>query len=83
VEVSRLVPGLHSSRFLSLRQQPFGEIQALLRLAQLPPQVVHLGFEHFEPSLVLASAGALPQALGPYPERQREPRVNRGMPGFG
>ncbi len=47
----------HSARFQSLRQQPFGEVQALLRLAQLQPQVAHLGFEHFEPSLAFAPAG--------------------------
>src|SRR5438874_2859751 len=74
----------HSARFRSLRQQPFGEVQALLRLAQLLPQLAHLGFEGFEPSLEIAPAGTLelapartrPQALGQKSERQREPRVN-------
>src|SRR5438874_2828446 len=78
----------HSVGFWSLRQQPFGEVQALLRLAQLLPQLAHLGFERFEPSLELAPgrtlelapAGTLPQALGPQPEHNRERRVTRGMP---
>ena len=65
----------HSARFRSLRQQPFGEVQPLLRVAQLLPQLAHLGFERFEPahlgfepfepSLELAPAGTPPQALGP------------------
>ena len=50
----------HSARFRSLRQQPFGEVQALLRLAQFLPQVAHLDLEHLEPSLALAPGGALP-----------------------
>src|SRR5438876_10614071 len=58
----------HSAPFRSLRQHPFGEVKALLRLAQLLPQLAHLGFqrfERFEPSRELAPAGTLPQALGP------------------
>src|SRR5439155_16103643 len=79
----------HSAPFRSLRQHPFGEVKALLRLAQLLPQLAHLGFERFErferfgPSRELAPAATLPQALGPEPERQRERRVNRGMPRLG
>src|SRR5438132_10712504 len=58
----------HSAPLRSLRQHPFGEVKALLRLAQLLPQLAHLGFqrfERFEPSRELAPAGTLPQALGP------------------
>jgi hypothetical protein len=58
----------HSARFRSLRQQPFGKVQALLRLAQLLPQLAHLAFQRFEPTLKLAPAGTgatLPQPLGP------------------
>jgi len=40
----------HSARFRSLRQQPFNKVQPFLRLAQLLPQLGHLGFEHFEPA---------------------------------
>src|SRR5438552_8054589 len=57
-----------SAPLRSLRQHPFGEVKALLRLAQLLPQLAHLGFqrfERFEPSRELAPAGTLPQALGP------------------
>ena len=67
----------HSARFRSLRQQPFDEVKALLRLAQLLPQLAHLVFERVEACVVLAPAGTLPQALGPQPERQCESRVNR------
>jgi hypothetical protein len=62
---SRLVPGLHSSRFLYLRKHSFGEVQALLCLAQLPPQVTHLEFERLEPRQELGPAWSLAQALGP------------------
>src|SRR5512146_3149902 len=87
----RLGPGLprplplrtHSAWFLSLRQHPLGEVQALLQLAQLAPQVAHLDFQDLEPGLALAPVGALAQVLGPQPERQRERRMNRGMPGLG
>src|SRR5207248_11407807 len=76
----------HSARFRSLRQQPFGEVQALLRLAPLLPQLAHLGFEGFEPSLETAPAGTLelapartrPQALGEKSEPQRQPRLLPG-----
>src|SRR5437867_1174950 len=51
----------HSARFRSLRQHPFGEVKALLRLAQLLPQLAHLGFERLEPSRELAPARTLPQ----------------------
>src|SRR3989441_1794540 len=76
----------HSARFRSLRQHPFGEVKALLRLAQLLPQLAHLGFERverFEPSRELAPAVTRPQALGPSPERQRARRGNRGRPRLG
>src|SRR5439155_23744563 len=76
----------HSAPLRSLRQQPFGEVQALLRLAQLLPQLAHLGFERFErcePGLELAPAATRPQALGPQPERPGERHVNRGMPRLG
>ncbi|MGH2668660.1 MAG: IS30 family transposase [bacterium] len=55
----------HSARVRFLRQHPFGEVQPLLRLAQLLPQRAHLGFERFEPSRELALAGTLPQAVRP------------------
>jgi hypothetical protein len=38
----------YPARFRSLRQHPFGEVQALLHLAQLLPQLAHVGFEYFE-----------------------------------
>src|SRR5437879_12270386 len=50
---------VHSAGFRSLRQQPFGEVQTLLPLAQLLTQLAHLGSERFErlaPGLSLASA---------------------------
>lgn len=49
----------------SLRQQTFGEIEALLCLAQLLPHRIDLDFERFDPGIQLASAAALPQAPGP------------------
>ena len=38
---------IRSARFRSPRQQPFGEVEPLLDLAHLLPQLAHLGFERF------------------------------------
>src|SRR5205085_11501646 len=56
-----------SIRFPCLRQHPFGEVQALLHLAQLLPEPAHIGFEGLEPglNLDLAPAATLPQAPSP------------------
>src|SRR5207237_1255499 len=53
-----------SIRFPCLRQHPFGEVQALLQLAQLLPEPAHIGFEGLEPglNLDLGPAATLPQA---------------------
>jgi len=39
---------VHPARVWSLRQHRFGEVQPLLRLAQLLPQLAHVGVERFE-----------------------------------
>src|SRR2546422_1453514 len=75
----------HSARIPSLRQQPFDEIKALLRLGQLLSQLAHFAFQRFKSILEFAPAGELrpngtgPQAPRPEPERHRERHVNRGM----
>lgn len=55
----------YSARFRSLPQQPFDEVKALLRFAQLLPQLAYLFFERVKLGVELAPAGTLPQALGP------------------
>src|SRR3989442_14751740 len=73
----------HSARIPSLRQQPFDEIEALLRLGQLLSQLAHFAFQRFKPILEFAATGERlptgtgPQAPRPEPERHHEGRVNR------
>src|SRR2546425_7502661 len=75
----------HSARIPSLRQQPFDEVEALLRLGQLLSQLAHFAFHRFKSILEFAATGELlptgtgPQAPRPEPERHRERHVNRGM----
>src|SRR5229473_791044 len=58
----------HAARFGSLRQHAFGEIESLLRLRQLPPQLEHVGLERLDrlervdrvgPRLDLAPTGTM------------------------
>src|SRR5437870_13773424 len=75
----------HSARTPSLRQQPFKEVEALLRLGQLLSQLAHFAFQRFKSILEFAPTGELllirtaPQTPRPEPERHRERPVNRGM----
>src|SRR6266576_3399970 len=75
----------HSARIPSLRQQPFDEIEALLRLGQLLSQLAHFAFQRFKPILEFAPTGELlligtgPQTPRPESERHRKRHVNRGM----
>ena len=55
----------YSARFRSLPQQPFDEVKALLRFAQLLPQLALFLFERCKPGVELAPAGTPPQKLGP------------------
>src|SRR5436305_440303 len=69
--VQTLRLGVRSTPFRALGQQPFGEVEALLHLAHLLPQPVHIGlkgrerFRRVERRCEVAPAEALPQALGP------------------
>src|SRR5713101_665841 len=78
----------HAARFGSLRQHAFGEIESLLRLRQLPPQLEHVGLERLDrlervdrvgPRLDLAPPGTLAQPAGPRREPEREHHMDRGM----
>src|SRR5882672_799051 len=78
----------HAARFGSLRQHAFGEIESLLRLGQLLPQLEHVGLERLDrlervnrvgPRLDLAPTGTLTQPAGPPREPEREHYVDRGM----
>ena len=75
----------HSARIPSLRQQPFDEVEALLRLGQLQSQLAHFAFHRVKPILEFAPTAELlltgtgPQAPRPQPEGHRERHVNRGM----
>src|SRR5437879_12521840 len=75
----------HSARIPSLRQQPFDEVEALLRLGQLLSQLAHFAFHRFKPILEFAPTGELlltgtgPQTPRPEPDRHRQRHVNRGM----
>src|SRR5216683_5419764 len=75
----------HTARFGSLRQHAFGEIESLLRLGQLLPQLEHVGLERLDrlervnrvgPRLDLAP-GTLAQPAGPPREPEREHYVDR------
>lgn len=73
VMYSGLAFGIHATRIGALREHPLGEVQALLRLAQLVPQAAQLTFERFDPivrshfwsGLALTLIAPLPQSLGP------------------
>src|SRR5216683_4206711 len=76
----------HAARFGSLRQHAFGEIESLLRLGQLPPQLEHVGLERLDrlervdrvgPRLDLAPTGTLAQPAGPRREPEREHHMDR------
>src|SRR2546423_12934681 len=75
----------HSARIPSLRQQPFDEIEALLRLGQLLSQLAHFAFQRFKPILEFAPTGELvpagtgPQTPRPEPEGHPKRHENRGM----
>src|SRR5437773_10830864 len=60
----------HSARIPSLRQQPFDEVEALLRLGQLLSQLAHLAFHRFKPILEFAPPGD-PLLPGPGPQTPR------------
>ena len=66
---------------------PDGRTPELDWLAGAADALAHRGPDdagfHVEPGLGLAPAAALPEVLGPYPERYGERRVNRGMPRLG
>src|SRR6267142_4319940 len=74
----------HSACFRSLYQSPFHEVQALLRLAQLPPQLaererrVHAGMPRFGPSCREAHRN---QVGGAQQDGDRQP--GRGLEGHG
>src|SRR5712692_10005021 len=78
----------HTARFGSLRQHAFGEIESLLRLGQLLPQLAYVGLERLDrlervnrvgPRLDLPPTGTLAQPAGPPREPEREHHVDRGM----
>src|SRR6266550_3887983 len=84
-EAAVLPVGIDSGTFAPFREQPFREVQALLHLAYLQPQLVHLGVEavdrveYVDLGFGLAATDAPPQVLGPYRERHCEPRVGGGV----
>src|SRR5437879_1616652 len=49
----------HAAGIPSLRQQPFDEVEALLRLGQLESQPAHFAFQRFKPLLEVAPVGEL------------------------
>src|SRR5438034_9813891 len=63
----------HSARIPSLRQQPFDEVEALLRLGQLLSQLAHLAFHRFKPILEFAPTGEL-LLTGTGPQTRSEER---------
>src|SRR5690606_20258781 len=75
----------HPALLRLLRQDPLGEVEALLRLAQLPSHPADFALERLEPvqdlrpSLDLVRLPALAEALGPQPERRGEHHMQRGM----
>src|SRR5437660_11094697 len=62
---SGLLLRAHAARIPSLRQQPFKEVEALLRLGQLLSQLAHFAFQPFKPILEFAPTRALPPRTGP------------------
>ena len=70
---------VHAARLGYLCQEALGEVQTLLRLTELLPQVAHVDLEHFEASVELVAGWTLPEVLGPPRERQGEPRVHCSM----